>query len=109
MTGMHAVPQALVVVLSERALYNIGLVVVLLSLIVTTIWAYCVWHETNEDIEPATTDELLAPFDRALAAGELDDEEYARLRHQIQNARLLRQVARPSKGNRPKRPSAPES
>jgi hypothetical protein len=109
MTVMDALGLMLLVALSERALYYIGLVVVLVSLVVTSILAYRVWCEMNEDIEPATTDELLAPFDEARAAGELDEAEYARLRQRIQEAQLPAPVARPDNGNRPKGPSALES
>ncbi len=80
-----------------------------LALVVASLSAYRLWNETHEDLEPATTDELLAPFDGAHAAGELDDEEYERLRQQLQKTRLPASVSRPGKRSPPKGPSAPES
>lgn len=102
MVSMNALCLASLVALSERSLYNIGLVLVVLSLVVTSILAYRVWREMHEDIEPATVDELLEPFDGARAAGELDEVEYARLRQQIQNAQPPVSVTRPGKCSRPK-------
>jgi len=101
MISMHAARLVLVIGLSERSLYNIGLVLVVLSLVVTSILAYRVWGEMHEDIEPATSDELLAPFEGARAAGEIDDEEYARLRQQIQKAQPPSPVTRPGKRRGP--------
>jgi uncharacterized membrane protein len=71
-------------VLSDRAWYNIGLAVVLLVLALAFYWAYQMWKEVNEEVDPATTDELMASFDQARAAGELDDEEYAKIRKRIE-------------------------
>jgi hypothetical protein len=71
-------------VISARAWYNIGLAVVLLSLALAFYWAYQVWTEVNEEVDPATADELMASFDQARAAGELDDEEYAKVRKRIE-------------------------
>ena len=101
MISMHAVRLVLAIALSERSLYNIGLVLVVLSLVVTSILAYRVWGEMHEDIEPATSDELLAPFDGARAAGEIDDEEYERLRQRIQKAQPPIPVTQPGKRSRP--------
>ena len=44
----------LLVALSPAAWYNIGLVVVLVALAIAGVMAYHVWHEVNEEIEPAT-------------------------------------------------------
>ncbi|HKM55139.1 MAG TPA: hypothetical protein VJY33_17145 [Isosphaeraceae bacterium] len=101
MNSMHAVRLVLLIALTERSLYNIGLVLVVISLVVTSILAYRVWGEMHEDIEPATNDELLAPFEGARAAGEIDDEEYARLRQQIQKAQPPSPVTRPGKRRGP--------
>ena len=49
-------------------------------------WAYRVWTEVNEEVDPATADELMASFDEARAAGELDDEEYAKVRKRIEES-----------------------
>ena len=50
----------LLAALSPAAWYNIGLVVVLVALAIAGVMAYHVWHEVNEEIEPATPEELLA-------------------------------------------------
>ncbi len=71
---------------SSAAWYNIGLGVVLTALAIAGIVAYRVWHEVNEEIEPATPEELLASFEQARSEGALDDDEYARVRRQIEKA-----------------------
>jgi len=70
--------------ISARAWYNIGLAVVLLVMALACYWAYQMWMEVNEEVDPATADELMASFDQARAAGELDDEEYAKVRKRIE-------------------------
>ncbi len=75
---------ALLAAVSPAAWYNIGLVVVLVALAIASVMAYRVWHEVNEEIEPATPEELLASFEQARSEGELDDDEYARVRRQIE-------------------------
>jgi hypothetical protein len=48
--------------------------------------AYRAWREINEEAEPATPEELLASFDQARADGELDEDEYARVRSEIEKS-----------------------
>ncbi|MGC8638891.1 MAG: hypothetical protein ACP5XB_03310 [Isosphaeraceae bacterium] len=72
-----------VIALSDTAWYNIGLVVVVAALIVVGILAYRVHCEVNEDVEPATPDELLAAFEKAHHEGELDEEEFERVRRKF--------------------------
>jgi uncharacterized membrane protein len=72
--------------ISARAWYNIGLAVVLLVLLLACYWAYEMWQEVNEEVDPATADELMASFDQARIAGELDEEEYAKVRKRIEEA-----------------------
>ncbi len=74
----------LLAALSTAAWYNIGLVVVLVALAIAGVTAYRVWHEVNVEIEPATPEELLASFEQARSEGELDDDEYARVRRQLE-------------------------
>jgi hypothetical protein len=74
----------LLAAISARAWYNIGLAVVLLSMAVAFYWAYQMWTEVNEEVDPATAEELMASFDQARAAGELEDEEYAKVRKRIE-------------------------
>ncbi|HMF37932.1 MAG TPA: hypothetical protein VKF17_14900, partial [Isosphaeraceae bacterium] len=84
----------LLVALSPAAWYNIGLAVVLVALAIAGVIAYRVWHEVNEEIEPATPEELLACFEQARSEGELDDDEYARVRREIE-----RTASRPPASN----------
>jgi hypothetical protein len=74
----------LLAALSPAAWYNIGLIVVLIAVAVAGILAYRMWREVNEDIEPASTDELLQSFAQARSEGELDEEEYARVRLRLE-------------------------
>ncbi len=74
---------ALLASFSARTWYNVGLVVVLAALALTGVVAYRAWHEAHEEIEPASAEELLATFEQARAAGELDEEEYARVRREL--------------------------
>ncbi len=78
---------ALVAALSEAAWYNIGLAVVVVALIVAAILAYRVYGEVNEDVEPASPEELLEAFEQARSEGELDDEEYQRVKQQFEASR----------------------
>jgi uncharacterized membrane protein len=83
-------PRSLVIAqfaaLSPAAWYNIGLALLLVVLVFAMIWAYRVWSEVNEKEDPATPDELMEAFEEARAAGELDDEEYDRVRKRIREA-----------------------
>lgn len=87
----------LLAVLSPAAWYNIGLVVVLLALAVAGVIAYRVWHEVNEEVEPATPEELLASFEQARADGELDEEEYNRVRREIEKITSRPPASKPTR------------
>ena len=54
-----------------------------MALVLAGVWAYRVYWEVNEDVEPATAEELLASFEQARSEGELDEEEYQRVRRQF--------------------------
>ena len=82
-------------VLSEAAWYNIGLVVVVVALIFAGVLAYRVYREVNEDVDPASPEELLAAFEQARFEGSLDEEEYERVRRQFDSS----QTAPPSSAN----------
>ncbi len=87
----------LLAALSPAAWYNIGLVVVLVALAIAVVMAYHVWHEVNEEIEPATPEELLASFEQARSEGELDDEEYARVRREIEKTAARPPASKPAR------------
>jgi len=52
----------------------------LVALVVAIVMAYRLWSEIKEDDEPASPLDLLSEFEEARAAGELDDEEFQRVR-----------------------------
>ncbi len=87
----------LLAALSPAAWYNIGLVVVLAALAIAGVMAYRVWHEVNVEIEPATSEELLASFEQARSEGKLDDEEYARVRREIEKPAARPAASKPAR------------
>lgn len=70
--------------ISPAAWYYLGLLAMVLLLAIASYWAYKVWSDVHIAEEPTTPDELMEAFEEARAAGELDDEEYARVRERIQ-------------------------
>jgi hypothetical protein len=58
----------------------IGLGLLSVLLVVVLIKAYRVWEEIHDVEEPASPEDILASFEQAHAAGELDDEELQRVR-----------------------------
>src|SRR5580692_7657119 len=52
------------------------------------------WHEIHEVEEPATPDELLASLEDAHVAGELDDDEIAKVRQQLGSCQTYPEDAR---------------
>jgi hypothetical protein len=74
----------LLAAISPATWYNLGLAVVLIALAVGGILAYRAWSGVHEDEETASTEELWQAFEQARAAGELDDEEYARVRQRFE-------------------------
>ena len=70
---------------------------VLVALAIAGVMAYHVWHEVNEEIEPATPEELLASFEQARSEGELDDEEYARVRREIEKTAARPPASKPAR------------
>lgn len=77
MTAFAAIP--------FTAWYYLGLAVVVLSLLVVGVVAYRAWSEAHEDLTPVSEDDLLASFQQARSAGELDDEEYEKVRRRIRD------------------------
>jgi hypothetical protein len=69
--------------LSPAAWYNLGLAVIVLSIAVMAVIAYRAWAEAHEDLDPVSDEDMLSTFEQARAAGELDDEEYERLRRRL--------------------------
>ncbi len=63
--------------------YYIGLAVLVAAMIWGAVLAYGSWEEAHEELDPATPEELLDAFKQAHAEGELDEEEFARVRRRI--------------------------
>ncbi|AMV39533.1 hypothetical protein [Planctomyces sp. SH-PL62] len=63
----------------------------LAALVVAMIWAgvlaYRSWQEAHEEIDPATPEELLDAFRQAWMEGELDEQEFNRVRKQLEEKR----------------------
>jgi hypothetical protein len=45
--------------------------------------AHRAWSEAHEDVEPVSPGELLATFEQLRAAGEIDDQEFQRVRDRL--------------------------
>jgi len=65
------------------AKYYLGLLLIVVLLVMSTFWAYRAWSDVHEQEEPASPDELMEAFEEARAAGELDEQEYARVRERL--------------------------
>jgi hypothetical protein len=74
------------VALSTATWYNVGLAVVVVSAAIMALIAYRAWAEAHEDLDPVSNQDLLASFEQARADGELDEEEYDRVRKRIRDA-----------------------
>ncbi len=66
--------------------YYIGLGVLVVLMIVALVKAYRMWEEINDVEEPDSPTDLLATFEAAHAAGEIDDEELERVRQKLAGA-----------------------
>jgi len=72
--------------LSPASWYYLGLLFLVLLLVGSSYWAYRAWSDIHEEEAAATADELMEAFEEARAAGELDEEEYARVRERIRES-----------------------
>ena len=68
---------------SSPLLYYLGLAALVAAMIWAGVVAYSSWIEAHEELDPASPAELLDAFERARAQGELDEEEFARVRSRI--------------------------
>ena len=66
----------------------LGTIVVIVALFVAVIVGWWNWREAHEEITPDAPEDLLASFEEAHAAGEIDDEEIKRLRAKLSSATL---------------------
>jgi hypothetical protein len=77
----------------------IGTLLILVALVVALVVGWWYWREAHEEEASDSPEELLASFEEAHAAGEIDDEELQRLRDRLA----------PSSGRRPQPPPKGES
>jgi hypothetical protein len=64
--------------------YYVGLAALVAVMIWSGILAYRSWEEATEEFDPATKDELLETFRQAKLEGELDEQEFERVRRRIE-------------------------
>jgi hypothetical protein len=72
---------------SASTYFPLALLAVLLTVLL--IKAVRLWQEIHEVEEPVTSDDLLATFEQAHAEGELDDDEFAKVREQLGSGSTL--------------------
>jgi hypothetical protein len=63
--------------------YYVGLGVLVVLMLVAGIKAYRMWEELHDVAEPDSPADLLETFEEAHAAGELDDQEFERVRQRL--------------------------
>ncbi|MDG3002906.1 hypothetical protein [Paludisphaera mucosa] len=64
--------------------YYLGLAALVAAMIWSGIVAYRSWEEAHEEFDPATKEELLDAFRQARIEGELNEEEYAKIRMRLE-------------------------
>jgi hypothetical protein len=74
-------------VISSETLNYIGLATFLIAGLIVGWIAWNAWEEAHEVIEPAETDELMEAFEQARAEGELDDQEFKRIKGMLAETR----------------------
>ncbi len=79
--------------------YYVGLAILGVLMLVALIKAYQMWEEIHEVEEPDSPTDLLKSFEDARTAGELDDEEFERVRQRL--------AAMPSEKDGPSGSSSP--
>jgi len=87
----------------------IGLALLAVLLVVALVKAYRVWEELHDVEEPDSPVDLLASFEQAHAAGELDDEELERVRERLERSPTIGKhpSSRPSPGEATPPPAGP--
>jgi uncharacterized membrane protein len=63
--------------------YYVGLAILVLLMLLALVKAYREWQDFHDVDEPASPADLLESFEQAHAAGELDDEEFERVRQRL--------------------------
>lgn len=80
--------------------YFIGLAILVVLMLVALSQAYRMWEDIHDVEEPDSPADLLASFEEAHAAGELDDDELERVRRHL--------AAPPADQNKPSAPTGTE-
>ena len=75
--------------------YYTGLAVVAVVVVIAAVGFYRVWLDVREDEEPASPVEVLESFQRAHAAGEIDDQELERVTRVLAPGRFKPQPRKP--------------
>jgi uncharacterized membrane protein len=63
--------------------YYLGLAILAVLMLVAAVKAYRTWEEIHDVEEPDSPQDLLEMFEDAHAEGELDDEEFERVRRRL--------------------------
>jgi hypothetical protein len=63
--------------------YYLGLAILVVLMVVALVKAYQMWEELHDIEEPDSPTDLLESFEEAHSAGELDDEEFERVRRRL--------------------------
>ncbi len=84
-----AVPQ------TDPLYYYLGLAALVIAMIWGGVIAYRSWEEAHEELDPATPEELLDAFRQARREGELDAEEFDRVREKLERAEERDRPRRP--------------
>jgi uncharacterized membrane protein len=63
--------------------YYVGLAILVVLVVVALVKAFQMWEEIHDVEEPDSPTDLLESFEEAHAAGELDDEEFERVRRRL--------------------------
>ncbi len=67
----------------SNSYYYVGLGVLAVLMLIAAIKAYRMWEELHDIPEPDSPADLLEAFQEAHAAGELDDQEFERVRQRL--------------------------
>jgi hypothetical protein len=78
--------------------YYIGLAALVIAMIWGGVLAYRSWEEAHEEFDPATPEELLDAFRQARREGELDAEEFDRVREKLEGAEEPERPRKPPAG-----------
>jgi hypothetical protein len=67
--------------------YYLGLGILVILMVIALVKAHQMWEELHDVEEPDSPTDLLESFEHAHAAGELDDEEFERVRQRLAGPR----------------------